>query len=126
MANYTFEIVHDQKDLIKYYTFIEKIPYIDITPETMLGRCLTKQYCCFVFLEDEEPVGVLIGNVMHPTMHVVGIYLKGKLKYFREAWFAKLRELEFKVVTSGSMLPEKAYEKVTTFDKWYTVYRKEL
>jgi hypothetical protein len=126
MPDYKFKVIKDQIEILSIYEFLEKVPVIDETPETMLGRCLTKRYLCFGFYEGGKMIGTLVADNRFPELFVVAIYLKDNIKHFIDDWYELIKSFKYTSVKAHSKLPEEKFEKATRLERWYTVYRRKL
>ncbi len=120
------KLISSQNEVLKHIEFFKKIPYVNMSWETMLGRCLIGQYGAISFLEDNEPVGILIFENRHPELYVIGICLQNKVKDFYNLFFKEMKELKYTNIKAISKLPEAGYMKLLGFEKLWTVYGRNI
>lgn len=120
------KLIETQDEVMRHTGFLKKIPHVNMSWETMLGRCLTNQYGAISFLEDNVPVGVLIFRNEHPELFIIGICLQNKVKAFYDLFFEKIKELKYTRVRAISKLPEAGYMKLLKFEKLWTVYGRKI
>ena len=122
----TIELVKNQKDMTKYLYHLRKIPFVNETPETMLGKCLVGRYGMMLFSDDEVPIALVVFENIHPLFMVVGMYAKNNYKKIEPVFREKLVSLNYTTVEMLSDLPEEAYTRLigNGCKKVYTKYKK--
>lgn len=109
-----------------HYKFITGIPTVDITPETMLARCLLGDYIALSFVEDNEPKGIVFFKGTGDSAFIVGIHLQDKTKLFYNLFYEQLKNSGYKYLKAVSKLPTEKFEGFSGFKKLWSVYGKEL
>lgn len=121
------EIIRTQKELMDHYGFMQGIPVVNMTPETMLANCLLDINWAMSFVEDDKIVGVVILKNISPTeVAVIGIHLVNYSKKFHDLFYSELYEMGIRNLQAISKLPEDRFEGFSGFKKEYTFYRKKL
>jgi len=92
----------------------------------MLAKCLLGEYGMMQFIEDDNPVGIVIYRDLFPILSIIGICLKKKTKEFYDLFYDYLREKGYKELMAISKLPEEKFIGFSGFEKEYTSYKKDL
>lgn len=118
--------ITDLTDFIDSWDLIKAVPVADIPPETILQRCLSREYqgrLCYV---DGQKVGICIYRDMKPFLHIVALNLKGHAKAFYDAFFNGLKSEGYTRVSAVTKRDSEGYERFSGFKKQWSMYHKDL
>ena len=113
-------------DFVKYYGWIQQIPFVDITPEICLARCLTGQYQGVTGLIKGQPIGIAVYYIKDDMAFIVGLWAKNQVVRFKELFLDYLKKNNIKVIRSVSKLPSESYSKLMGMEKLWSVYERVL
>ncbi len=117
--------VTDQAEILSCYELIKAIPYVDMTPETVLAKCLTGEYEVVVDCQD-EPSGIAISTKQGTTCFVVGVYAKNNVKFNMEEYIELLKSVGYTKIRAVSTKPELAYSRLLKMNKLWTVFERDI
>jgi len=117
-------IVDSQQEVMKLFSIMNKIPLVDMSPETCLARCLTGAYTCVV--ASESPGTLCILSYSIKVAHIVALYAPGQVRRYSKILFKFLSERGITTVTAVSTRDPDAYTILTGFTADYTHFSKEI
>ena len=120
------EFIKDKELFIENFDMLKKIPFVDNTPEEVLGFCLTGKYYGYLGYKDNKVVAIVVFYTIDKLAFVVGLYARNNLKGLPDLFWEELKKNGIETARASTDQPIKDYGKRMGMEKICTMYERIL